>query len=171
MTTFLIAAITADGFIARHSRHLADWTSKEDKQFFTQKTKEAGVVIMGLNTFRTIGRPLGGRHNIVYAPASPAGRPPEEKLQGVEITQENPKDLLARLEQKGYKQAAICGGATIYTMFMEAGVVDKLYLTVEPVLFGAGIGLFTKELDVRLTLQSVQKLNEQSTLFEYNIMK
>src|SRR3989344_2550515 len=124
MTTFLIAAVTADGFIARHSQHLADWTSKEDKQFFTRKTKEAGVVIMGLNTFRTIGKPLGGRHNIVYAPVG-------EKLEGVESTKENPKVLLARLGKEGYREAAICGGATIYTMFMEAGVVDALYLTME----------------------------------------
>lgn len=164
MTTFLIAAVTADGFIARHSRHLADWTSKEDKRFFTQKTKEAGVVIMGLNTFKTIGKPLGDRYNIVYAPASPVGRPAEEKLQGVEITQENPEVLLARLEQKGYREAAICGGAAIYTMFMEAGAVDALYLTVEPVLFGQGLSLFTKPLDVQLALQSVEKLNDTGTV-------
>ncbi|MEK7542506.1 MAG: dihydrofolate reductase family protein [Patescibacteria group bacterium] len=165
MKTFLIAAITADGFIARNSNHLADWTSKEDKQFFTQKTKQAGVVIMGLNTYKTIGKPLLGRHNVVYAP------PNQEQREGVEITQKPPQELLKDLENKGYSEIAICGGATIYTLFMEAGAVDKLYLTVEPILFGSGIHLFNKELNVKLELESTQKLNEQSILLEYNVIK
>ena len=162
MTTFLIAAVTADGFIARNSSHLASWTSKEDKQFFIEKTKKAGVVVMGLNTFKTMGKALPGRQNIVYAP-------PGTALEGVEITQDDPKTLLAKLEQKGFKEVAICGGATIYTMFMEAGLVDKLYLTMEPVLFGNGIHLFNKELDKKLELLSIQKLNEQAVLLEYNV--
>jgi dihydrofolate reductase len=164
MKTFLIAAITADGFIARNSAHLASWTSREDKQFFIQKTKEAGVVVMGLNTYKTMGKPLPGRHNIVYAP-------PGTVLEGVEITQDDPKTLLAKLEQKDFKEVAICGGATIYTMFMEAGAIDILYLTIEPIIFGSGIHLFNKELDVKLQLQSVQKLNEQSVLLEYFVQK
>ena len=164
MTTFLIAAITADGFIARNSSHLASWTSKEDKQFFIEKTKKAGVVVMGLNTFKTMGTALPGRQNIVYAP-------PGTALEGVEITQDDPKTLLSKLEQKGFTEAAICGGATIYTLFMEAGVIDKLYLSIEPVLFGGGIHLFNKELDVKLQLQSTQKLSDQTVLLEYNVIK
>jgi len=164
MKVFIIAAVTADGFIARSSSHLADWTSKEDKQFFTQKTKQAGVVVMGLNTYKTIARPLPGRQNIVYAP-------PGTALEGVEITQDEPKTLLSKLEQKGLKEVAICGGATIYTMFMEADVVDTLYLTIEPIVFGNGIRLFNRELDVKLQLQSMQKLNEQAVLLEYNVIK
>lgn len=164
MKTFLIAAITADGFIARNSSHLASWTSKEDKQFFIQKTKEAGVVVMGLNTFKTMGKPLPGRHNIVYAP-------PGTTLEGIEITQDDPKTLLSKLEQKGFKEVAICGGATIYTMFLEAGAIDTLYLTIEPIVFGTGIHLFNKELDVKLQLESVEKLNEQTVLLEYSVQK
>lgn len=164
MKTFIIAALTADGFIARNSNHLADWTSKEDKQFFTQKTKEAGVVVMGLNTFKTIGRPLPMRHNIVYAP-------PETHLEGVEVTQKEPRELLKDLESRGYSKVAICGGSTIYTMFMEAGVVDTLYLTLEPVIFGYGLTLFNKQLDAKLQLKSQNRLNDQTLLLEYQVIK
>ena len=31
-------------------------------------------------------------------------------------------------------------------MFIEAGVVDTIYLTVEPIIFGKGINLFNKEM-------------------------
>ena len=162
MKTFLIAALSADGFIAKNSGHLADWTSKEDKQFFVEMTKRAGVVVMGQNTYETIGRPLPGRLNVVYSK--------DKEYEGVEVTQKDPKELLADLEKRGYEEAAIGGGATIYTMFMEAGLVDRLYLSIEPVLFGKGMSLFNKELDANLQLENVSKLGEQTILLEYNVV-
>ena len=41
MHVFIIAAISADGFISRYDEHSSiSWRSKEDGQFFIQKTKE-----------------------------------------------------------------------------------------------------------------------------------
>ena len=163
--TFIIAALTADGFIARDAGQIStDWTSKEDKKFFSERTKQAGVVVFGYNTYKTIGKPLRNRLNIVYSNK-------EEKINGVEITQKEPKDLLRELAARGFKEVAICGGSTIYTMFMEAGVVDKLYLTLEPVLFGSGMTLFNKKFDKKLKLISISKLEEGTILLEYNVIK
>ena len=162
MRVFIIAALTADGFIAKGSAHTSmAWTSREDKQFFIELTKRAGVVIMGANTYETIGKPLKDRLNIVYSR--------EKNYEGVEVTQKNPKDLLQDLERRGYKEAAICGGSTVYTMFMEAGVVDKLYLAIEPVLFGNGMTLFNKEIDKKLILRAMQKLGKETILLEYGV--
>ena len=163
MNVFLIAAFTADGFIAKHSHHLADWTSKEDKKFFHEMTKKAGVVVMGQNTYETIGKPLPGRLTIVYSK--------DKQYEGVQVTQKPPAELLKELEAKDYSQVAICGGATIYTMFMQAGVVDKLYLSVEPVLFGQGMALFNKELNAKLQLISSEKLGDNTILLEYAVIK
>lgn len=157
---FIIAAMTADGFIARDAHHLASWTSKEDKKFFVQRTKEAGVMIMGSNTYETIGRPMPGRLNIVYS---------RKEIPGVETTTKPPKKLLKDLEARGFKEVAICGGATIYTMFMKAGVVDTLYLTVEPLLFGTGVSIFNKPLDVKLQLKESKRLNKNTLLLKYGI--
>lgn len=163
MKVFLIAAVTADGFIARNSGHATNWTSKEDKQFFIEKTREAGVVVLGLNTYKTIGRPLPDRLNIVYSKT-------EKDLPGVEITEDEPIKLIQNLAKRGYKQVAITGGAQIYTMFMEANLVDTVYLTVEPILFGLGMGLFTKKLDRKLQLKSTKMLNEHTILSEYRVL-
>lgn len=162
MKVFIIAAITADGFIAKNPTHTPlDWTSKEDKQFFSERTKKAGAVIMGENTFKTIGQPLKDRLTIVYS---------KETWPGVETTQKEPKDLLKELEERGYKETAICGGSTIYTMFMESGLVDELYLTVEPIVFGQGMRLFNKEIDKKLQLLSLQKISEQTVVLEYRVI-
>jgi len=165
MRTFIIAAITADGFIAKDKDQIStDWTSKEDKKFFSERTKQAGVIVFGYNTYKTIGKSLPGRVNIVYSNK-------EERINGVEVTQKEPKDLLRELETRGFKEVAICGGATIYTMFMGAGVVDKLYLTIEPVLFGSGMTLFNKKFDNKLKLVSISKLGEETILLEYNVIQ
>ena len=65
---FLIAAISIDGFISQlKTKHLpsTNWTSKEDKKFFIEKTKGA-VCIMGSATYNTIGKPLPKRLTVVY---------------------------------------------------------------------------------------------------------
>lgn len=162
MKVFIIAAVTADGFIAKNPRHTPlDWTSKEDKQFFAEKTKKAGVVVMGENTFKTIGKSLKDRLTVVYS---------KENWPGVESTQKEPGELLEDLEKRGYQEVAICGGSTIYTMFMESGLVDELYLTVEPITFGQGMRIFNKEIDKKLQLQSVQKIGEQTVVLQYKVI-
>jgi dihydrofolate reductase len=163
MNCFLIAAMSLDGFIAPlHDDLSTNWTSKEDKQFFINKTKEAGVVIMGSTTFETFGaKPLRDRRNIIYTK--------NKKYDGAETTNENPKYLLKRLEKEGFNQVAICGGSSIYSLFLEAGVINTLYITLEPFLFGSGIKLLNKEFNKKLTLVEIKKLGDNTLLLEYSV--
>lgn len=166
MKTFIIAAVTADGFIGRNSTHSADWTGSEDKKVFVRLTKEAGVMVMGSRTFATIGRALPGRRTIVYT-----HNPASITAEGVETTSESPADLVSRLEREGAPAVAICGGAAIYSLFMQAGVVDELYLTVSPLLFGQGLPLFDQPLDTGLALLESTPLDNGSVLLHYAITR
>ncbi len=167
MKVFIIAALCADGFIAKNpGQSTLTWRSKGDRQFFIAKTKEARVVVMGLNTAKTSKRPMPDRLNIIYA-QNKEELPHWKDFEGWEITQKAPASLIQELSERGYDQVAICGGSTIYTMFMQAGVVDTLYLTIEPVLFGQGMSLFNKEVDKNLTLISTTKLEDNTLLLEY----
>ncbi|MFH1246586.1 MAG: dihydrofolate reductase family protein [Candidatus Liptonbacteria bacterium] len=162
---FMIAAVTADGFIAKSPSQVStEWTSKEDKQFFVERTKEAGVVVMGARTFVTIGKNLPGRHIIVYSDTA-------MEQDGIEVTRKDPKELVADLEKRGYKEVAICGGSTIYSLFMAAGVVQTAYLTVHPIMFGGGIPLFSKILTPakELKLTQSKQLSPDVLLLEYQI--
>ncbi|HEU4914239.1 MAG TPA: dihydrofolate reductase family protein [Candidatus Saccharimonadales bacterium] len=166
MKVFIVAAITADGFIGRTADHLADWSSKEDKKLFIKLTKEAGTMVMGSKTFATIGRALPGRKTIVYT-----REPRESDIVDVTFTNEPPADLVSRLTSEGHESLAICGGASIYSLFMESGVVDELYLTVEPVVFGTGVPLFGHTLENGLTLLSAESLNPNTVLLHYSVDK
>jgi dihydrofolate reductase len=166
MRVFLIAAVTADGFIGRSSGHNADWTGKVDKQLFVRLTKEAGVIVMGARTLATIGRALPGRRNIVYT-----SRPEGITVEGIETTSEPPAALIKRLEAEGHNAVAIIGGATIYDLFMRAGLVNEIYLTIVPILFGQGLSLFTGQLTTQLNRKELTQLEDGAVLVHYTIEK
>ena len=161
MKVFLIAAVSADGFIAKDAGHSAFWTSKEDKQRFVTLTKQAGVVVMGSQTYKTLPRALKERTNIVYT------RQADKTYEGAEVTQDDPHTLLTKLEARGFKEVAICGGSQIYTMFLKAQAVQKIYLTVEPILFGKGINVFNEDCNTHLKLLSSEITPPGTILLEY----
>ncbi|MFM2383838.1 MAG: dihydrofolate reductase FolA [Candidatus Parcubacteria bacterium] len=138
---FIVAATTIDGFIARNKTEFANWTSPEDKKRFVTLTKEAGIMVMGATTFRTFPKPLPGRHHVIY---SRTERFEDKWPDGnVETTTLEPAKLIEELARRGYTKIAICGGESIYTAFLEAGVVTHMYLTIEPIQFGNGIRLLS----------------------------
>lgn len=188
MNVFLIAATTLDGFIARsESESSTQWTSKEDTAFFREKTQEAQVVIYGSTTYQTIPekyRPLKNRINIVYSknpssitsrsllelPQVDAQNTSRSLLEGItELVATNlpPQEVLAILKNKGYQTVAICGGKSIYNLFLDAGLVDKIFLTIEPITFGMGTKLFDKPLQKLLQLDNVIHLSKNTIVLEY----
>ncbi len=175
---FIIAAQTADGFIAKDVDHAASWTSKDDKKRFVELTKKAGVVVMGGSTFKTLPWPLKDRLNIIYTrdavaflEKTPHAKDAPERNAKVEMTDKSPEDLIADLSARGYTSIAICGGSQIYSMFMQSGLVDKIYLTIEPLMFGQGISIFNTGVEKSLRLVSTST-NETGTIFtEYEVIK
>nr|AIA16506.1 Dihydrofolate reductase [uncultured bacterium] len=163
MKVFIIAALSADGYIGIDASHRAtSWTTKADLQFFVRKTKEAGTIVMGRKTFETIGRPLNDRRLIVLT-----SKPEDITIEDVEATSESPAELVARLEREGVTTLAVCGGSSIYTQFMEAGLAEELFITVMPKIFGQGLPLFGRQLDINLRLQHTEQLGENTVLLHY----
>lgn len=163
----LIAAISVDGKIAeRTDQSSLDWTSKEDRQFFVKRTKEAGVVIMGRKTFETIGRPLKERLTMVMTSAT-EGKTSQESV--LEYTAASPKEILEDLDRRGYKEVAVCGGSSVYGQFLKEGLVDELFLTIEPVLFGGGVQLASGFDRINMELVDYTKLNDQAVFMHYRV--
>jgi dihydrofolate reductase len=72
----------------------------------------------------------------------------------------------------GLRRIAVIGGARVYREMIDAGLLDELYLTVEPLLFGRGQVLIAPGADVRLRLLSSRRLNQTgSLLLRYGIEK
>lgn len=99
------------------------WHLPEDLRYFKRVTM-GKPIIMGRNTFESIGRPLPGRVNIVVSRQE--GYSPE----GVKVV--NSLEAATELAESiclidGADEAMIIGGAQIYSQAI--GSADRLYLT------------------------------------------
>jgi dihydrofolate reductase len=168
MRVLLVAAMTIDGKIARGIHEVIDWSSPEDKSMFMRVSRESGVLIMGRNTYETLERPLPGRLHIVLTRGS-SSRPISKQ---VEFTSAPPADILADLERRGYQTVILAGGAEANRTFVDAGLVDELWLTLEPLAFGNGVSLLGETpLSLRLRLIQSEHLNESSLQLRYEVQK
>ncbi len=166
MKLILVMAQSVDGVIARHNRHFPDWTCPADKRMFKRITTEAGVLIMGSRTYATIGRPLPGRLNIVYT------RHPERLPQGenVRFTDRDPRVLLSQLAAEGYSRAVLTGGSAINTLFAKLHIIDEIYLTIAPRIFGRGLSMFDEPIDLALALEGHSQLDPHTLLLHYRVL-
>ncbi|MFC1653300.1 dihydrofolate reductase family protein [Patescibacteria group bacterium] len=171
MQVFIISALSADGFIAKSDQEPSTrWTSSEDTKFFQEKTKQAGVVVYGSKTFDTIPykyKPLKERLNVIYT--NSPDKYEDYNQNELITTSDEPKTLIEKLKTLGHESIAICGGTSIYSLFISSGLVTKLFLTIEPVLFGSGTTLFDSQIDKKLKLVKVHNLSDQSIVLEYDL--
>jgi dihydrofolate reductase len=165
ITTILLMAQTLDGKIAKHSDHFPDWTGKADKRLFVEVTKAAGALIMGSKTFDTIGKPLPGRRNIVMT----RDLRRVSRWDNLVYTQLSPPAILSQLEEEGYRQVVIAGGTRINSIFMRAGLVNELIVTITPLIFGTGIAMFEDGIEARLELKDFRRLDEARVCLYYRV--
>ncbi len=162
-------ALTADGQIAKNTNHPANWTSLADKKMFIRETKRVGVIIMGKTTYDTIGRPLPGRLNIVMDLKADSQK---DKPDLLEFTQKQPKQLLKELAERGYQEVILGGGATINGLFLKQNLIDEIWLTIEPRLFGEGLPLFKNvSVDLTLTDLRVKRLDQNVLQLRYKVKR
>ncbi len=114
MEKCLIVAVAADGAIGRAGA--MPWHLREDLQFF-KRTTMGCPVIMGRTTFRSIGRPLPGRRNIVLTHS----RAPIEGAVCVDTME------AAYAAAGDAPRVFVIGGASVYKRVIDE--MDKLYVT------------------------------------------
>lgn len=165
MTLIMYAAVSIDGIAALDSKTGIERNgSPEDREFFLAGAKSCQAVIMGKNTgsFRVFGVP-----NFILT-HDPAGAEASQALdaRGVERVYlcGQPQEICAKLEARGIQKAALLGGPSTNLQFLRAGLVDEIFLTVEPVTIGCGIRFLNEPLESRWILADSQVLNERGTI-------
>jgi len=140
----LICATTLDGYIARHSNEITNWT--KDLKLFKNQTI-GYPVIMGSNTFKTLQNELTGRNVIVFH------------------RNDNPNTIIKELKTT-YKRIFIAGGGKTNERFME--YITDMYITPHPVMFGTGIKLFgNNKIKIKTRLTTSIEIHESEGLLQY----
>jgi dihydrofolate reductase len=138
----LAVAVTEDGFIARHPGHApADWCSPEEQALFLAEVDAADWSVMGRGTHEAADKPH--RRRIVFSSAAPEPEWRRPTQLWLDPAGRGPDDL-ARLVAplRPMRRGLILGGTAVHGLFHDAGRIDRVLLTVEPVTFGAGLPVF-----------------------------
>lgn len=170
MKVILAAVVSLDGKTTKHkNQHVASWTSEEDKSLFAALIKKQKLIVMGSKTYEAARRDITlqkGTLRIVMT--HQPGKYRKAHMPGVlEFTNETPQALIRRLT-KQYHTMLLVGGSEINVLFLKAKLVNELYLTIEPLLFGTGKQLVAStSLRIRCKLIRLKKLNRQGTVFAH----
>ena len=139
----LIAAVTIDGYIARHSLEITRWS--KDLHVFKKQTM-GHPLIMGFNTNKTLSSHLKGRRVIIVQ------------------RNDDPVNVLKSIKED---ICFIAGGGKTYHRFYP--FATHLYITPHPYVFGSGIPLFSgsgmKELKTKFL--RLLEIDKENGIFQY----
>ena len=162
-----LAGNKLDGKIGKTTDHFPDWTGTEDKRLFAERSKEAGVVIMGSRTFDTIAKPLPQRKNVILT----RNKTRKSEWENLVFTDKPPVAILSDLEAEGFTQVVLAGGTLINSLFAQAKLIDEIIVTVSPKIFGYGLSLFSEEIAMDLELREVERLGRNLVYLRYHVIK
>jgi dihydrofolate reductase len=174
MKVVLVLVSSIDGKVTKWGDpDVKKWSSVEDKEHFRNVWRESKLIVVGSNSFKAEHLSPSPKRLILVLTHKPDIYVNLQKEGQLEFTDESPRQLTDRLRMKGYEQMTLLGGPSVAASFLRENLVDELWLTIEPVIFGKGEKLFSEDkFDIKLKLISMDKVNEQGTLLiKYSIQR
>ena len=180
MTTgHVFIATSLDGFIARPN-HAIDWLENQgtttEEHGYTQFIDSVDGIIFGRKTYEVVLNLTSDddwpypKPVIVLSRTLTNSDIPLHLADKVTITDQTPSDLLATLNQKGWKRTYIDGGKTIQS-FLNEGLIQDITISTIPILIGQGIPLFgNTPKDIHLELISTRQYPSGLAQSHYRVL-
>ena len=165
-------ASTVDGFIGHddgsvggfleHGEHVADYLESLKDWF--------DVVLMGRKTYE-FGFQYGVTNPYPWMKQYVISRTMKESPdKNVELVSENIVELVNMLKGESGKDIYLCGGAELATMLFDEKLIDDVILKLNPVLFGSGISLLSRNTNpIDLVLASSKVYGNGVLLLQYHV--
>lgn len=158
----MFAAMSIDGRIGLHKYHGNDWTSREDRDFLFEKIAKYDWILVGETTHQAAIQALSKYRCMVFTRDEELLASSTSSIQYC-----NPEfgDFTKFIEAQPEVRIAVLGGAETYSYFFTQHLFSRLYITVEPLLFGEGVPL-CREVDPsqKIHLEEVRRLNEKGSV-------
>ena len=166
MEITMVMVMSADGFVTQGEDGPSfAWASAEDREAFLSSVRAADAVITGRSSFEGKGDMPRPYYVLTTREDLPA-------FKNVFYVKGDAESIVSRIAADGHEKVVLLGGPKTNSIFLKAGLVNRLLLTVEPKLFGEGKPLsIGARLDVSMKLCSMKRLNEKGTLLlEYELL-
>lgn len=161
-------AMTANGYIATKNDN-APWSDVAWQNYY-EFIKQKGNIVVGRRTYEIMKEEnefekLGSPVTVVVSSSA------TQKGSGRTTFVSSPKEALAIMEKEGMKEIIIGGGSKLNAAFLKEGLINELYIDVEPWIFGNGIKLFAdSNVQAKLKLIGMQKTSENTLSLRYKIL-
>ncbi len=141
----LLAAVTLDGYLARPDGSV-DYLvmTKDGSASLTRFFSTVDTIVMGRKTLDVAIALSGGTYQSpVASPTYVFSRtqPPGER-DGVIFVNQSPAAWLRKIRARRGKHICHMGGGELARAFLQADLIDELFLDVVPILLGEGLPLF-----------------------------
>jgi dihydrofolate reductase len=171
MNISVYLASSINGMISNKA-NVPNWLSQEYGQGFLAICQRMKAVVMGKTTYEILipdHLPLKDEGTLIVLTHDTAAKSSQSN---VVFTDRTPQEIVRILEERGHHEAVIIGGTQTVSEFVKSGLVDELYLVVEPVLFGTGLPLLRDvDAEYKMTLLDVQRLNTHTVQLHYRLMR
>jgi len=174
MKVILYMAITANGMIAKGNDDVS-WVSDTEWESYSEMIKKAGNMIIGRKTYEVMLKIDDfNKSNLNEIKTVVLTNDASLKIHNPQFVSAatSPRGALDILLNQGFETIMVCGGGKLNASFMSENLIDEIYLDVEPVVFGKGIGLFAeKDFEAKLKLLENKKLSEGEIQLHYKVLK
>jgi dihydrofolate reductase len=164
--TVLYVSLTANGYLAQAdasqpipSEILAD---------FSQKVQRAGNLVIGRHAYDLFSK-SGGLALLAGVTCVVVSHGPTDVRGACAVN--SPRRALAFLEERGVDQALVGGGAGIDSSFLAEGLVDEMYVNLEPSISKAGLNIRGALAQMKLRLQDINRISNDIVQLRYEVVR
>jgi dihydrofolate reductase len=163
--------VSLDGFVCG-SKGEMDWIKLDNELWdYVQKvTDDSDTALYGANTFKLMEsywptaaqKPNATKHDVDHAKWANeslklvfSNTLQKTNWQNTKIVHGNIKEQIMELKNQSGKNLLMLGSPSLAHSFMKLGLIDELWLNVNPVVIGSGMPLF-KEVERRINLKLIK---------------
>ena len=140
------------------------WSFSSDMKYFSRITRgnDNNAVIMGRNTFESIGRVLPKRHNIILSNT----KPPQTGNNSSFFN--SIQSIINFCKEKEFDEVWVIGGESIYKQFLEINdLIKEIYIT--KINKDCNCDTFFPELDEKYILVSNSATKDSNTILNFMV--
>jgi riboflavin biosynthesis pyrimidine reductase len=171
MEIVLIAVQSLDGRLTELDAPGTGFASDEDRRLFPELIAACDAIVMGAGTYVQAKDRIRANLSVERLRFVMTRRPElwvEEHVPGrLEFTAGGPAEIVDRLRRLGKRRLGVLGGGQVNRLFLQAGLVDELWLTLEPVVFGGGVPLSDGACQTRFRIREVRQLSPKTLFIRY----
>ena len=161
-------AMSINGMIAKNDDNTS-WISEKEWNSYSLVVREAGCLIIGRRTYHILTKQpeFSEFKDVKLVVVSNENFTAFAKNHYVVISPEESLDKL-----KDFETVIIAGGGILNSSFLKEGLVDEIYLDIEPIIIGKGISIFeNKDFEIKLELLETRQLSPNEIQLHYKVIK